>query len=96
MRGFVHVTEIDGIDFLVDCGLLYKPASIVCERGYLRAEIYLSEPISVRHPGKFSDKELNRILTLVEENQDELLGAFYDIREDVKRGRLRERRDVRY
>lgn len=96
MKGFVRACEIDGYDFLIDCGMLYKPASIVVQKGYSRAEIYLSEPISVRRWGKFSEKEMNRILDLVEENQDELLDCFYSVREDEKRGRLHDRHVIEY
>ena len=88
MRGYVRACEIDGYEFLVDCGMLYKPASIVVQRGYSRAEIYLSDPVSIRRMGHFSEKEISRILDLVEANQDELLGWFYNVREDEKRGRL--------
>ena len=96
MQGFVWACEIDGYEFLVDCGALYKPASIVVQRGIYRAEIYLSEPASVRRTGKFSDKEMARILDIVEENQDELSDWFYNVRHAEKRGSLRERYTVIY
>ena len=96
MRGYVRACEIDGYEFLVDCGMLYKPASIVAQKGYNRAEIYLSEPVSVRRWGKFSEKEMNQILDIVEQHQDELLDWFYNVREDEKRGRLLERHTLVY
>ena len=96
MHGFVRGSDIDGYGILIDCAAFYKPACIIVERGIYRAEIYLSDPVSVRRPGRFSDSEIATIMDLVEANQDDLLDWFYGVREDARRGRLRERNEVTY
>lgn len=96
MHGFVRGSDIDGYSVMIDCAAFYKPAAIIVERGICRAEIYLSDPVSVRRPGRFSDSEMAKIMDLVEANQEELLDWFYGVREDARRGRLADRHEVTY
>jgi hypothetical protein len=46
--------------------------------GYLEAEIWLGPPVAVKQAGGYADRELRKILRIVEENQEFLLGRWRD------------------
>jgi uncharacterized protein DUF4160 len=84
---YALVLEADGYDVLIDPRDLWKPPRVLVRRGWLEAEVWLDD-VSFRRPGKFGEREEKRILALVRENQDDLMEAWFHLKDDVRRDRL--------
>ena len=90
-RALIH--QEAGYDFLIDTGWLYSVERVIVKRGRLEAVVYLFED-DVRFyddSTPFNEAESRRVLELVEDNFDDLRRDFWNMVEDWKRGRLRER-----
>jgi len=91
---YVRVLEQDDFLVLVDPAMLWKPPRVIVRRGFSQAEVWLDpDHIDFDRPGRFSRRENEQILELVRENVDELLDAWHNLREDVRRGRIHQRID---
>ena len=90
-RALVH--QEAGYDFLIDTGWLYSVPRVIVKRGGLEAVVYLIEDDVHFYDDvtPYDAAESRRVLALVEDNLDDLLGDFWNMREDWKRGRLEER-----
>jgi hypothetical protein len=86
---YALILEVEGLEFLVDPALLWKPPRVTVRQGYLSAEVWLDETdISFVKPSRLSVRDQTRILRLVRENFDELLMCWCSLKNDVRRGRL--------
>ena len=87
---FALVKEVDDVEFLVDPRLLWGPPRLVVRRGLRVAEIWLHpEGPEASRPGSIGVVEERRLLVLVAEHLDDLTSAWFDLREDRRRGRPR-------
>ena len=76
-------------EFLIDPRDLWSVPRVVVRSGWREAEVWLDEQgVSFRKSGKFGKRDEGRILDLVDEHLDELLDAWFHLREDVRRDRL--------
>ncbi len=81
--------ERDGLEFLVDPRLLWKPPRVLVRGVDASAEVWLWEDdISFVGPTDFPAADQDRILALVRDHLEELLNTWYNLREDMRRGRL--------
>lgn len=89
MRMYALVMYEDGFEFLVDPRDLWRPPRLFVRRERCVAEVQLEEgDVCLIRAGGFSDPDRRKILLLVEEYVDELLMAFYSLKNDVRCGRL--------
>ena len=76
-------------EFLIDPRDLWSVPRVVVRSGWREAEVWLDEQgVSFRKSGKFGKRDERRIIDLVDEHLDELLDAWFHLREDVRRDRL--------
>jgi hypothetical protein len=86
---YALVLEEGEFEFLIDPQDLWSVPRVVVRSGWREAEVWLDEQgVSFRKPGKFGKRDERRILDLVDEHLDELLDAWFNLREDVRRDRL--------
>ena len=86
---YALVLEADDFEFLIDPRDLWKPARVLVRRGYAEGQVWLDEEdVSFVKPSKFGTRDEGRVLALVREHMDELLDSWFNLREDVRRGRL--------
>ncbi|MGH7461600.1 MAG: hypothetical protein ACREMA_11320 [Longimicrobiales bacterium] len=85
---YALVMEADGFEVLIDPAELWKPPRVLVRQGWRQAEVWLDDEVSFRKPGKFGRRDEERILALVRTHLDELLGAWFGLKEDVRRDRL--------
>jgi hypothetical protein len=89
---YALILEAEDFQFLIDPAMLWKPPRVLVRRGYLQAEVWLDETdISFMKPSRFSVRDQTRILQLVREHSDDLLMWWCTLKDDVRRGRLKER-----
>ena len=87
---FALVKKIDDVEFLVDPQLLWGPPRVAVRRGSGVLEVWLDpEGPEVSRPGAFTVFEQRRLVALVAEHLDDLTSAWFNLREDRRRGRLR-------
>ena len=82
-----------GYDFLIDSGWLCSVPRVVVKRGTTEAVVYLIEDEVHFYDdlSPFDESESETVLRLVEENLDDMLSDFWEMRNDWKRDRLLER-----
>ena len=86
---YALVLEAEDFEFLIDPRDLWKPPRVLVRRGYAEGEVWLDEEdVSFMKPSRFSTRDERRVLALVREHLDTLLDAWFNLREDVRRGRL--------
>jgi hypothetical protein len=89
MPVYALVLEIDDFEFLIDTRDLWKPPRVLVRRGYADAEVWLDEDdVSFAKPSRFIPRDERRVLAMVRANLEDLLGAFYSLKDDARRGRL--------
>lgn len=89
---YALVMKVDDYEFLMDPALLGTPPRVRVRRGLDLAEFWVDyDDVSPTAPGTFSRFEERRVLRLIVEHLEELRSAWFDLREDCRRGRLRER-----
>ena len=89
-RMLMHREE--GYAFL-DTGWLFSVPRVLVKRGRDEGVVYLIEDgvHFYDDSSPYDQTESEKVLRLVEENLDDLLTDFWEMRNDWKRGRLRER-----
>ena len=85
---YALVLEAEGYEFLFDHRNLWKPPTVHVRRGVRQAELWLSDEVTLKRAGGFIPRETDKIVKLVEAHQDDLLTSWWDLKEDVRRGRL--------
>ena len=86
---FALVMEVDDLEFLVDPGLLWGPPRVAVRRGLRVAEIWLHpDGPALSSLGRFTELEERRLLALVSEHLEDLTDAWFNLRQDRRRGRL--------
>ncbi len=85
---YALVLNVEEFEFLIDPRELWKPPRVLVRRGWQEAEVWLDDDLDFRKPGRFKRRDEARILALVREHQDELLDAWFHLKEDVRRDRL--------
>ena len=89
---YALVLEEDGFEFLIEVARLWKPPSVVVRRGEATAEFWLDEDdvsvVVTRGLSRFGER---RVAGMVRQRLEDLLDAWYGLREDVRQGRLSKR-----
>lgn len=88
---YVLTLEVEDFEFLVEPRLLWGPPRVLVRRGGRTAEVWLDADnvvFSSCRPSRLSRFEERRVLGMVKEHLDELRSAWFDIREDARRGWL--------
>lgn len=95
-RDFALVLELEPYRFLIDLNLLWGPARVrVQRRGGGALDVWLDESnVAPAGRGGFDEAEERRVLRLVRGHLDELRDAWFDVRNDHRRGRLHRHRLV--
>jgi hypothetical protein len=89
---YALVMEVDGLELLIDPVLLRMPPRVLVRRGAATAEVWLDEDnVALAGPSGFSRFEERRVLELVRSHLDDLRDAWFNLREDDRRGRLEKR-----
>ncbi len=84
---YALVLETEGYELLIDTRDLWRPEWVCVRRGLETAAVWLDD-VSFVKPPRLPPAERRRVLALVREHADELLDAWYSLKDDVCRGRL--------